>query len=240
MFRPFFSLYLHLMSTDQALVKIVNGSVYHDKIPVLSQLNFQMHPGEFVYLIGKSGSGKSSFMKTLYADHDIQADEALCCGYDLKQIKSKEIPFLRRKIGIVFQEFELLHDRTVNENLEFVLQATGWKDANAIKSRIESSLDSVGLNNKGLQKPHQLSGGERQRVAIARALLNTPMLIIADEPTGNLDPQMSLEITELLYQISLSGTAVLMASHDYIAMQQFKGKVWVCEEGKIQMGVSKA
>ena len=122
----------------------------------------------------------------------------------------------------------------------FVLQATGWKDANAIKSRIESSLDSVGLNNKGFQKPHQLSGGERQRVAIARALLNTPMLIIADEPTGNLDPQMSLEITELLYQISLSGTAVLMASHDYIAMQQFKGKVWVCEEGKIQMGVSKA
>ena len=228
------------MSMNQALVDISNGNIYHDKISVLSQLNFQMNPGEFVYLIGKSGSGKSSFMKTLYADHDIQADQAHCCGYDLKNIKQKDIPFLRRKIGIVFQEFELLHDRTVNENLEFVLQATGWKDANAIASRIESSLDSVGLHNKGPQKPHQLSGGERQRVAIARALLNTPMLIIADEPTGNLDPQMSLEITELLYQISLSGTAVLMASHDYIAMQQFKGKVWVCEEGRIQAATTKA
>lgn len=228
------------MSIDQPLVKIVNGSIFHDKIPVLSQLNFHIHPGEFVYLIGKSGSGKSSFMKTLYADHDVNADEAICCGYDLKKIKPKEIPFLRRKIGIVFQEFELLHDRTVNENLEFVLQATGWKDSNAIQSRIESSLDSVGLHNKGLQKPHQLSGGERQRVAIARALLNTPMLIIADEPTGNLDPQMSLEITELLYQISKAGTAVLMASHDYIAMQKFEGKVWVCEEGNILPGRQKA
>jgi cell division transport system ATP-binding protein len=140
---------------------------------------------------------------------------------------------------VIFQEFELLFDRTVHQNLEFVLLATGWKDPNAIKSRIESSLESVGLENKGQNMPHQLSGGERQRVAIARALLNTPYLIIADEPTGNLDPQLSAEITQLLYNISLSGTAVLMASHDYIAMQQFHGKVWVCKEGAIQLAETK-
>lgn len=214
---------------SQAIVQIVNGSISQSKIKILENINFDIQPGEFVFLIGKSGSGKSSFLKTLYADHEIDAQQAVCCGYDLKNIKRKDIPFLRRKIGIVFQEFELLSDRTVFENLAFVLEATGWKAEAAMRSRIESSLESVGLHDKSEKKPHQLSGGERQRVAIARALLNTPSLIIADEPTGNLDPQMSLEITELLYQISQSGTAVLMASHDYIAMQKFSGDVWICQ-----------
>ncbi len=214
---------------SQAIVQIVKGNISQSKIRILENINFDIQPGEFVFLIGKSGSGKSSFLKTLYADHEIDAHEATCCGYDLKNIKRKDIPFLRRKIGIVFQEFELLSDRTVFENLAFVLEATGWKAEEAMRSRIESSLESVGLHDKSEKKPHQLSGGERQRVAIARALLNTPSLIIADEPTGNLDPQMSLEITELLYQISQSGTAVLMASHDYIAMQKFNGDVWICQ-----------
>ncbi|MEY2938624.1 MAG: hypothetical protein RL062_1213 [Bacteroidota bacterium] len=219
---------------SQPIVQITNGNIFHGKTLILSDLNFDIQPGEFVYLIGKSGSGKSSFLKTLYSDQEIQAQQAECCGYNLLNIKRKEIPFLRRKIGIVFQEFELLNDRTVFENLAFVLQATGWKAESAMKSRIETSLESVGLHDKGDKKPHQLSGGERQRVAIARALLNTPSLIIADEPTGNLDPQMSMEITELLYQISQSGTAVLMASHDYIAMQKFVGDVWVCQGQSIK------
>ena len=221
------------------IVDIQDCFIYHDKVALIEQLNFQIKPGEFAFLVGKSGSGKSSFLKTLYADHPITATTANCCGYDLKTIKRKDIPFLRRKTGVIFQEFELLFDRTVNQNLEFVLLATGWKDQNAIESRIESSLESVGLENKGQNMPHQLSGGERQRLAIARALLNTPYLIIADEPTGNLDPQLSLEITQLLYDISQSGTAVIMASHDYIAMQQFQGKVWVCKEGAIQLAENK-
>lgn len=221
------------------IVDIQDGFIYHDKELLIQNLNFQIKPGEFAYLIGKSGSGKSSFLKTLYADHPIQASKAQCCGYDLMSIKRKDIPYLRRKTGVIFQEFELLFDRTVSQNLEFVLLATGWKDGNAINERIETSLESVGLGNKGLSMPHQLSGGERQRLAIARALLNTPYLIVADEPTGNLDPQMSAEIAQLLYNISLSGTAVLMASHDFITMNQFHGKVWVCENGGIQLAETK-
>lgn len=196
---------------------------------ILKNVNLKVREGEFIYLIGKTGSGKSSLLKTLYADLPLKTGTGSVCGYDLGKIRRKEVPFLRRKLGIVFQDFELLTDRSVNDNLEFVLLATGWNDARAMKSRMESVLELVGLEGRGEDMPHELSGGEQQRVVIARALLNTPHLILADEPTGNLDPKTSLEILNLLLAISKSGTAVLMASHDYTTMQKFSSRAIVCD-----------
>ena len=196
---------------------------------ILKNVNLKVRDGEFIYLIGKTGSGKSSLLKTLYADLPLKSGQGSVCGYNLSTMKRKEIPFLRRKLGIVFQDFELLTDRSVNENLEFVLMATGWNDTRAMKSRMESVLELVGLDGRGSDMPHELSGGEQQRVVIARALLNTPHLILADEPTGNLDPRTSVEILNLLLAISKAGTAVLMASHDYTTMQKFSSRVIICE-----------
>jgi cell division transport system ATP-binding protein len=196
---------------------------------ILKNVSLKVRDGEFIYLIGKTGSGKSSLLKTLYADLPMKSGNGSVCGYNLAVIKRKEIPYLRRKLGIVFQDFELLTDRSVNDNLEFVLLATGWNDARAMKSRMQSVLELVGLEGRGDDMPHELSGGEQQRVVIARALLNTPQLILADEPTGNLDPKTSIEILNLLLAISKAGTAVLMASHDYTTMQKFSSRVIVCD-----------
>ncbi|MFM7105634.1 MAG: cell division ATP-binding protein FtsE [Flavobacteriales bacterium] len=196
---------------------------------ILKNVSLKVRGGEFIYLIGKTGSGKSSLLKTLYADLPLKSGIGSVCGYNLAAIKRSEIPYLRRKLGIVFQDFELLTDRSVNDNLEFVLLATGWNDTRAMKSRMQSVLELVGLEGRGEDMPHELSGGEQQRVVIARALLNTPHLILADEPTGNLDPKTSIEILNLLLAISRAGTAVLMASHDYTTMQKFSSRVIVCD-----------
>ena len=205
---------------DKTLVAFQNAAI-HQNIhnQVLKDVNFSIDKGDFVYLIGKTGSGKSSLLKTLYADLPLLEGEALVCGFNLRTIKKKQIPELRRKLGIVFQDFRLLTDRSVDKNLEFVLRATGWTDKVNIKNRIEEVLTKVGLMNKGYKMPHELSGGEQQRVAIARALLNDPELIIADEPTGNLDPETSEEIIDILYNLH-EDKAVLLATHDYELMKK--------------------
>lgn len=222
------------MADQEIVIQLENVSVKQGENIVLEDVNLEIRNGEFIYLIGKTGSGKSSLLKALYADLPILKGEAICCGYALQSLKRSEIPYLRRKLGIVFQDFELLTDRTIEENLLFVLKATGWKDKRAISSRIQSVLELVQLEGKNKKMPHELSGGEQQRVAIARALLNTPHLILADEPTGNLDPQTSLEILNLLLAISKSGTTVLMASHDYATMQRFSSRILICDEKSIR------
>jgi cell division transport system ATP-binding protein len=208
-----------------ALIELNSVNVFQQKHLVLSNLGLRIEKGEMVYLVGKNGSGKSSFLKTLYGELAVIEGEAKVAGYDLKKLKRSKIPFLRRKIGIVFQDFQLLSDRTVNNNLKFVMRATGWKNKKEINDGILQVLDKVGLSNKGFKMPHELSGGEQQRVAIARALLNDPEIILADEPTGNLDPETSLEIMKLLVDISNNGKAVLLATHDYDMMRKFPGRV---------------
>ncbi len=215
------------------IIELNNLSIYQRHILILSEINLSIGKGEFVYLIGKTGTGKSSLLKTLYADLPVKEGEARVVGYDLQNIKQKEVPFLRRKLGIVFQDFQLLSDRSVNDNLLFVLKATGWKDKEAMDDRIKDVLEKVGLKTKGFKMPHQLSGGEQQRVAIARALLNDPELILADEPTGNLDPETSEGIMSLLFEISRSGRAVLMATHNYALMEKFPTRTLKCEAGKV-------
>ena len=215
------------------IIELNNLSVYQRNILVLSEVTLSIGKGEFVYLIGKTGTGKSSLLKTLYADLPVNEGEAEVVGYNLRNIKQKEVPYLRRKIGIVFQDFQLLSDRSVNDNLVFVLKATGWKDKEAADERIKDVLEKVGLKTKGFKMPHQLSGGEQQRVAIARALLNDPELILADEPTGNLDPETSEGIMALLFEISRSGRAVLMATHNYALMDKFPTRTLKCEAGKV-------
>lgn len=215
------------------IIELNNLSVYQRNILVLSEVTLSIGKGEFVYLIGKTGTGKSSLLKTLYADLPVNEGEAEVVGYNLRNIKQKEVPYLRRKIGIVFQDFQLLSDRSVNDNLVFVLKATGWKDKEAADERIKDVLEKVGLKTKGFKMPHQLSGGEQQRVAIARALLNNPELILADEPTGNLDPETSEGIMTLLFEISHSGRAVLMATHNYALMEKFPTRTLKCEAGKV-------
>ncbi len=218
---------------DQPLIYLNNVSVYRDKILVVSKLSLQMDSGEFVYLIGKTGSGKSSLLKTLYAELRVEAGEAAIAGYNLSQIKQKEVPFLRRKLGIVFQDFQLLFDRTVNENLEFVMKATGWKKREAIEKRLQEALEMVGMPVKGFKMPYELSGGEQQRVCIARALINDPGIILADEPTGNLDPETSAEIVSLLHKINRDGTTVLLATHNHQMIDKFPARLVQLDKGTV-------
>lgn len=196
---------------------------------VLKDVDFKIESGEFVYLIGKVGSGKSSLIKTLYGEVPVKTGDARIFDYDLRAIKRKQIPYLRRKIGVVFQDFQLLTDRNVYANLEFVLDATGWKNRNAKEERIEEVLKEVGMTNKSYKMPHELSGGEQQRIVIARALLNKPELVIADEPTGNLDPETGEQIINHLYSIAKDGTAVIMATHNLSMLERFPGRVMKCE-----------
>ncbi len=218
---------------DHTVINLQDISVYQKNKLVLANVNLNINNGEFVYLIGKTGSGKSSLMQLLYADLPVEQGKASICGYNLNSIKNSQIPFLRRKLGIVFQDFQLLEDRTIEENLIFVLKATGWKDKQEIQARIIEVLEEVELISKLKVMPHQLSGGEQQRIVIARALLNHPELILADEPTGNLDPETSNGIMKVLMKISQSGKAVLMATHNYNLIHKFPGKIIKCEEGTV-------
>ena len=218
---------------QKPILFLENADIYQRDNLVLSKVNLTIPKGAFYYLIGKTASGKSSLMKTLYGDLKLRRGVGKIVDIDLKKIKDKEIPFLRRKIGIVFQDFKLLNDRTVFENLEFVLKATGWKDKELRKEKINEVLNKVGMQSKYFKKTFELSGGEQQRVAIARALLNDPELILADEPTGNLDPKTSLEVMALLNEIHQSGKTILMATHDYQLIVKFKQKTIKCEAGEL-------
>ncbi len=218
---------------DQAVLQLENASIFQGENLVLSDVSVSVEKGEFVYLIGKTGTGKSSFMKTLYGDLPLQKGEGHIVGYNLATLKEKDIPFLRRKLGVVFQDFKLLNDRTVSDNLRFVLTATGWKDKAAMESKINEVLDKVDMKTKAFKYPYQLSGGEQQRIAIARALLNDPELILADEPTGNLDPQTSVEVMEVLREINKNGNTILMATHDYALLLKYPSKTLKCDQNQI-------
>ncbi len=215
------------------IIEIRNGAIFQDDNLVLSDVNLTIQKGEFIYLIGKVGSGKSSLIKTITAEIPLKVGEGRVSDYNLHTIKRKQIPYLRRKIGIVFQDFQLLNDRSVYENLLFVLKSTGWKNKAEIKSRIADVLEKVGLKYKDFKMPHQLSGGEQQRVVIARALLNDPEIILADEPTGNLDPETSEDIMRILHEIAGTGRAVIMATHNYTMLKKFPAKTFKCEKGKL-------
>ena len=215
------------------VIRLDNVDVYQQKHLVLTNVNLQIDKGEFVFLIGQTGSGKSSLLKVIYGDIHIASGEGHAGGYDLKKLTEKDVPFLRRKLGIVFQDFQLLTDRTIEDNLRFVMHATGWKDKNLISDRIKDVLEKVGLRSKIKKMPHEISGGEQQRVVVARALLNDPEIILADEPTGNLDPETSEEIMLLLKEISRSGTSVLMATHDYQLIRTFPSRIIKCENGRV-------
>jgi len=215
------------------ILQFKDASIFQGENLVLSEINVEINKGDFVYLIGKTGSGKSSFMKTLYGDLELTKGEGSIVDYDLRTLKEDDIPFLRRKLGIVFQDFKLLADRTINDNLGFVLRATGWKEKSKIDDRISEVLDKVDMKTKGFKFPHELSGGEQQRIAIARALLNNPELILADEPTGNLDPQTSIEVMEVLQDINKNGNTILMATHDYALLLKYPSKTLKCDENKV-------
>ena len=218
---------------SEPIIEIKNASIFQQENLVLSNVNLTLHKGEFIYLIGRTGSGKSSLLKTLYGELPARDGIVHVAGYDLTHLKRKDIPYLRRKIGIVFQAFQLLSDRTVEKNLSFVLGATGWTDSAEISKRIDEVLAMVGLADKRYSMPHQMSGGEQQGVAIARALLNAPDVILADEPTGNLDPDTTLEVMKLLRNISERGTAVLMATHNYTLMQKYPFRIANCKNGTV-------
>ena len=217
-----------------AVIRLTNVDIFQQNQLVLSRVNFEVNKSELVYLIGQTGSGKSSLLKVLYGDLHIKTGEGVVAGYNLKKLTTTEVPFLRRKIGIVFQDFQLLTDRSVEKNLEFVLRATGWTNEIEISARIREVLDKVGLRSKIAKMPHELSGGEQQRVVIARALLNNPEVILADEPTGHLDPETSEEIAQLLHQISQTGTAVVLATHDYHIIRTHPARILNCDNGQVQ------
>jgi cell division transport system ATP-binding protein len=219
---------------SEAVLSIKNANIYQGESLILSDVNITVSKSEFVYLVGKTGTGKSSLLKTLYGELPLKNGTANVAGFDLKDLTWKTVPFLRRNIGIVFQDFQLLTDRNVHDNLKFVLSATGWKDEKAIEDKIDEVLGKVGLKTKGFKYPYELSGGEQQRIDIARALLNAPKLILADEPTGNLDPETTEEIMNLLFQISKDlGTAIVMATHDYIVINKYPARMIRTEGGKV-------
>ena len=211
------------------VLQLNNASIFQEENLVLSDISLKINEGDFMYLIGKTGSGKSSLMKTLYGDLPLLKGEGSIVNYDLSKLKEKDIPFLRRKLGIVFQDFKLLNDRNIHDNLLFVLKATGWKDKDKIESKITEVLEKVGMKTKGFKMPFQISGGEQQRVAIARSILNDPELILADEPTGNLDPKTSLEVMSVLEEINKNGKTILMATHDYALILKYPHKTIKCD-----------
>jgi cell division transport system ATP-binding protein len=218
----------------ESIVDLKNVNIYQGNSLILSDVNIEVNRGEFVYLVGKTGTGKSSLLKTLYGDLEFREGEGTVVGYNLRELNWRNIPYLRRELGVVFQDFQLLTDRTVNNNLKFVLKATGWKDEKLMDEKIADVLDKVGLKTKGFKMPFELSGGEQQRMDVARALLNSPKLILADEPTGNLDPETSDEIMHLLFNISRDyGTAVIMATHDYMVINKFPARTIKTERGKV-------
>ena len=218
---------------SDSVLKLENTSIFQDKNLILSEINIDVKKGEFVYLIGKTGSGKSSLLKTLYGDLKLNHGKGEIVGFNLETLKDKKIPFLRRKLGIVFQDFKLLNERTVYGNLKFVLQATGWKEREKINQKIEAVLTKVNMESKKDKFPFELSGGEQQRIAIARALLNDPELILADEPTGNLDPQTSMEVMEVLQDLNKKGNTIFMATHDYALILKYPSKTLRCEGKKV-------
>jgi cell division transport system ATP-binding protein len=218
---------------SQSILSLRNATIFQEGKIILSDVNLEVKQGEFIYIIGKTGSGKSSLLKTLYADLELKEGAGHIVDFDLATLKEDDIPFLRRKIGIVFQDFKLLPDRTVKDNMLFVLKATGWTDSSEMLQKIDEVLDKVGMKDFATKMPHQLSGGEQQRVAIARALLNDPELILADEPTGNLDPQTSAEVLEVLRKINENGKTIVMSTHDYALLVKFPYKTLKCEDAKI-------
>ncbi|HUH73359.1 MAG TPA: ATP-binding cassette domain-containing protein [Chitinophagales bacterium] len=227
------------MDTDQLVVNLKNMQIFQNDTQVLRDVNLEVKRRDFIYIIGRTGSGKSSFLKTLYGDLNFNsADVARIAGYDLNDLKTSDIPMLRRKIGIVFQDFQLLTDRNVEENLRFVLEATGWKEKGLIQSKINDMLSLVKLEDKQKKMPYQLSGGEQQRIVVARALLNDPKIILADEPTGNLDPRTTDDIMNLLFNINKElGTPVIMATHNYQLIDKFPGTVYICANQQLKQGI---
>jgi cell division transport system ATP-binding protein len=223
---------------NHPIIAFEKVSIYQAESLVLANVNLVINKGEFVYLIGKTGSGKSTLLKTIYGELPVESGSAHVADYDLRKLKPRQVPYLRRKLGIVFQDFQLLMDRTVTENLLFVMKATGWKDKKLMQKRLLEVLAKVGLETKGKKMPHQLSGGEQQRIGIGRALLNNPELILADEPTGNLDPETSEGIISLLFDISKTGSAVLMATHNYTFFDKFPSRTLRCENGNVNQDVS--
>jgi cell division transport system ATP-binding protein len=221
------------MFSSDPVVRVEDATIFQDHNSVLNNISFEIAKGEFVFLVGRTGSGKSSLLKTLYGDLPLRLGDTQVAGFNIREIKPKEVPLLRRKIGIIFQDFQLFPDRTVGENLTFVMKATGWKEGAKTKSRLAEVLMQVGLGSVEKKMPHQLSGGEQQRVVIARALINEPLILIADEPTGNLDPSVSNGILKVFQQINKSGTAVLMATHSYGLIKKFPARVIKCENTKI-------
>ncbi|MDB5246530.1 MAG: cell division transporter, ATP-binding protein FtsE [Segetibacter sp.] len=226
---------------SESIVSLTNAKIFQGSTLILQDVNINVNKGEFVYLVGKTGTGKSSLLKTLYGDLPLVEGEGMVAGYNLRQMNWKKVPFLRRSLGVVFQDFQLLTDRNVHENLKFVLRATGWKDNKLMEEKINDVLDKVGLRSKGFKMPFEMSGGEQQRVDIARALLNSPKLVLADEPTGNLDPETSEEIMQLLFQIAKDfNTAVIMATHDYIVINRYPGRMLKTERGHVYDSASVA